>query len=508
MKMRKRTVTLGRSSFGFRMLIATLLLLPPMAGPAGCTEQEQPAGEKQVTIKQVREAFPAESTPPGPRTGGIDLVTAIEQVAQNTIPAVVHIEATERQEVPHPRLPFMDDPFFRRFFDRPDGPESFEREVRGIGTGMVMDAQGHILTNYHVAGGASRIMVLLADGRTYPAELIGGDPKTDLAILKIKADGELPQVTFGDSNQVQVGEWVVAIGHPQGLNQTVTKGIISAKHRSGITDPTTYQDFLQTDAAINPGNSGGPLLNLRGEVIGINAAIASTTGGFQGIGFAIPSNMALYVARQIIEQGEVRRGWLGVSVQNVTAELAKSIGLERIRGGLVADVMQDSPAARAGLRKGDVVIAFQGEEIADGAALRNAVATTPIGEQATITVIRNGDRQEVTVAIGSLEKAQEMMTSSVEERLGAEFRAIPPERSLQAGIQPGQGLEITAIGEGPLARAGLENGDFILAVNDQPIDSPETLAALIRQQPPGQSVALLAVDHRTGRIGYIQVNVR
>jgi serine protease Do len=217
-----------------------------------------------------------------------DLTVAIEQVAKQTIPAVAHIEVTERQEVANPFLPFESDPLFRRFFNMPPMPKKFKRELRGLGTGMLMDAQGHILTNHHVAGGATKLEVLLANGSRYTARLVGTDPKTDLAVIKIDAREALPFVTFGDSDKMEVGQWVVAIGHPRGLDQTVTQGIISAKHRRGITDPSSYQDFLQTDAAINPGNSGGPLLNLQGEVIGVNAVIASQSGGLRGLASPSP----------------------------------------------------------------------------------------------------------------------------------------------------------------------------------------------------------------------------
>ncbi|MDA8163479.1 MAG: Do family serine endopeptidase [Desulfobacteraceae bacterium] len=501
----KRTTLSGRPLFCLRLLLAAVLVLS-VAGPGGCSDGGQPAGGKEYPPP------PAISQPAGGQMAnqnvGVNLVTGIEQVAQRTIPAVVHIEVTERREIPQPFLPFMNDPFFRHFFGNPEPPGKMEQEIKGIGTGMLMDAQGHILTNYHVAGGATKINVLLADGRTFSASLVGGDPKTDLAVIQIKASGNLPQVTFGDSNKVQVGQWVVAIGHPQGFNQTVTQGIISAKHRSGITEPTSYEDFLQTDAAINPGNSGGPLLDLRGEVIGVNTAIASTTGGFQGIGFAIPSNMALHVAKQILQFGEVKRGWLGVSVQDVTADLAKALGLKQVRGALVADVMPNSPASRAGIEKGDVIVTYRGQEMADASALRNAVATTPIGEQVKIDLLRNGQRQEVTATIGNLEKEQGMLTSSVEKRLGAKFRAVPPAEASKVGLAPGQGVEITAIGEGPLARSGLEKDDFILAVGEQPVDSPATLAALIRQLPPGQTVPLLVMDHRTGQTVQVQISLR
>jgi len=346
----------------------------------------------------------------GGAKGSVDLTTAIMQVAKQTIPAVVHIEVTERQTVPNPFAPFDQEPFFQHFFDLPRNmPKKFNREVKGLGTGMLMDAQGHILTNHHVAGGATKIEVLLANGHTYPARLVGTDPKTDLAVIKIDAKEALPSVAFGDSDAVGVGEWVVAIGHPRGLDQTVTHGIISAKHRRGISDPSSYQDFLQTDAAINPGNSGGPLLNLRGEVIGVNAAIASQTGGFEGIGFAIPSNMAVSVAKALVAHGKVERAWLGVSVQDVTPEVAKSAGIEERQGALIAEVVKGGPAEQAGLRQGDVVLAYGGKEVADASALRNAVAVTPVGHEVQVTVLRGGQKQELTAKVGNLAEANKAL---------------------------------------------------------------------------------------------------
>lgn len=240
-----------------------------------------------------------------------DLTTAIIQVAKRNMPAVVYIQVTESREGVNPRHPFENDPFFQRFFGVPKMPPKFKQKIMGLGSGVIIDKQGHILTNYHVAGGAAKIEVVLADGNKLPAKLVGGDPKTDLAVIKISDGGILPYVTFGDSDKVEVGEWVVAIGAPRALEKTVTKGIISATHRKGITNPKNYQDFIQTDAALNPGNSGGPLLNLYGEVIGVNTAIVTDSGGFEGIGFTIPSNMAVYVANALIIHGKVERGWLG-----------------------------------------------------------------------------------------------------------------------------------------------------------------------------------------------------
>jgi len=443
------------------------------------------------------------------KSKSLELSTAIIQVAKQTIPAVVHIEVTERQEVVNPLLPFESDPFFRHFFDIPRMPRKFKREIKGLGTGMIIDPQGHILTNHHVAGGATKIEVLLSDRRKFPARLVGTDPKTDLAVIKISAKEPLPHVIFGDSDKVEVGEWVVAIGHPRGLDQTVTQGIISAKHRRGITDPSSYQDFLQTDAAINPGNSGGPLLNLKGEVIGVNAAIASQSGGFEGIGFTIPSNMALHVAKALMAHGKVERGWMGVSVQDLTPELAKSVHVETTNGALIADVVKGGPADKAGLRKNDVVIAYRGKEILDSGALRNDVATTPISQEVKVIILRNGKRQELSVKIGNLEEATKIFADSIKDRLGGKVRSLTPKEAEKYGLEANRGIIITSITpNGPLEEVGFEVGDIILEVNGQTIGSLESFVQLVASLKPNQQITLLALDHRSGSTAYVQVLVR
>jgi serine protease Do len=443
------------------------------------------------------------------QTKPIDLATAIIQVAKQNLPAVVYIEVTESREVVNPLLPFESDPFFRRFFGVPKMPRKFKQEMKGLGSGMIIDPQGHILTNYHVAGGATKIEVTLADGGKYPAKLVGGDPKTDLAVIRISAKERLPHVTFGDSDKVEVGEWVVAIGAPRALEKSVTQGIISAKHRRGITDPTSYQDFLQTDAAINPGNSGGPLLNLNGEVIGINAAIATESGGFEGIGFTIPSNMAQYIAKTLIAHGKVERGWLGVTIRDLTPELAKSVHTESLKGALIVDVTKGSPAEKAGLKKNDVVIAYRGKEIPDTTTLRNNVAETPIGTEAKITVLRNGKKEELTLKIGSLEASTKILAANVKDRLGVEVR---PPNSLEVskyGLSANQGVVITwEDPKGPLKEAGFEIGDMILAINSQPIESMEDFVDLVSLLKPKEKITILALDHRTGNTGTIQVVIR
>jgi serine protease Do len=349
----------------------------------------------------------------------------------------------------------------------------------------------------------------LASGQKYPAHLVGADPKTDLAVVKIEAKEALPLVTFGDSDVVAVGEWVVAIGHPRGLDQTVTHGIISAMHRQGITDPSTYQDFLQTDAAINPGNSGGPLLNLRGEVIGVNAAIASQNGGFEGIGFAIPSNMAVHVAQALIAHGKVERAWLGVSVQDVTPDLATSFGLVVPKGTLVADVIKGGPAAQAGIKRGDVVLTYRGKDIADASALRNAVAATPIGQEVQVTVMRNGQKQVLTATVRSLDEATTALLATVKARLGVDVRPVTAQEEEQYGLESQQGVSITWIEpKGTLERAGLEVRDILLAIDDQPIESVERLSELAAALQPEQQITILALDHRSGNTGSVQVVLR
>jgi serine protease Do len=436
--------------------------------------------------------------------GSVDLTTAIVQTAKQNLPAVVYIEVTETHEVENPFFSFGNNPFFRRFFGNPRVPRKFREQIKGLGSGMIIDAEGHILTNYHVAGGAEKMEVTLAGGGKYPATLVGGDPKTDLAVIRIRAKEKLPQVTFGNSDRVEVGEWAVAIGAPRALEKTVTQGIISAKHRSGITDPNSYQDFLQTDAAINPGNSGGPLLNLYGEVIGVNAAIATESGGFEGIGFTIPSNMAVYVARALIVHGKVERGWLGVTIRDLTPESARSVH----KGAVIVEVVKGGPADKAGMKKNDVVMAYRGKEIQDSAALRNDVAETPIGTEAVITVLRNGKKENLTVKIESLEESIKFLSASVKERLGGEVRLPTPKEVEQYGLNPNQGVVITGLDpKGPLARAGFEIGDMILAINGQPIEGMDSFVDLVTMLRPNQKASVLALDHRTGNTVVLRVAV-
>jgi serine protease Do len=387
-------------------------------------------------------------------------------------------------------------------------PRKFKRELKGLGSGMIMDAKGHILTNNHVVAGATEIQVLLADGHRYPAELVGTDPKTDLAVIQIKTDEKLPYVIFGDSDEMKVGNWVVAIGAPQGLDQTVTQGIISAKHRRGILDPSSYQDYLQTDAAINPGNSGGPLLNLQGKVIGVNAAIVSESGGFEGIGFAIPSNMAVHIANALIKNGKVERGWLGVSIMNLTPDLQKSMNLKVTKGALIADVVKGGPADKAGLKKNDVVTTYQGKEILDASSLQNQVANTSIGQEITLTVMREGTSRDYKIKIGNLQDALKKLAASLNKRMGVVVRPVTDKEAQGYGLQGPKGVAIKSLQtDGLLGKAGFEVDDIILAVNGQPVSDVQGFINLIESLKPHHWVQFLVLDHRTGQTGYIRVMV-
>ena len=332
------------------------------------------------------------------------LATSLSSVSQRTMPAVVNISSVRvYRTTGEPSSPLFRDPFFREFF----GEDLFrffgvprERIERSLGSGVVITQDGYIITNNHVVSKATQITVTLADKREFEATIVGTDPKTDVALLKIDGKG-LPTIPLGDSDKAQIGDIVLAIGNPFGIGQTVTMGIISAKGRSnvGIVD---YEDFIQTDAAINPGNSGGALVDIEGTLIGINTAIVSRTGGYQGIGFAIPSNVAKAVMEGLIEHGKVIRGWLGVSVQEVTPQIAAEFGLQEPKGALVVEISPRGPAAKAGLMRGDIIVHYGGEQIDEAMELRNLVAATPVDTEVELKIWRNGKLKEVAVRIKEL----------------------------------------------------------------------------------------------------------
>jgi serine protease Do len=403
-----------------------------------------------------------------------------QAVAKALRPSVVSINSVSRirTRAPRPRTPFPDLPEEFRWFFGPDIERFFELPFpqefiqRGLGSGVIVSEDGYVLTNYHVVAQAQEIEVTLSDGRRFPAKIVGTDERTDLAVLKIDARGLVPAV-LGDSDKVEVGEWVVAIGSPFGLDQTVTAGIISAKGRAdvGIAD---YEDFIQTDAAINPGNSGGPLVNMRGEVIGINTAIASRSGGFMGIGFAIPSNMAKVVKDAIIAHGRMERGYLGITLQPLTEELAQSFGYSGTKGALVADVLPDEPAAKAGIQPGDIIVEYNGVPIESVNQLRNAVATTRPGTKVSIVVFRQGKRIELKdVEIGrfpdELPSRRLPAREEVVPDLGVSVQTLTPEVARQLGVPETEtSVVVTGVEPGSLAAtAGIRPGDIIQVVGNR-----------------------------------------
>ena len=354
--------------------------------------------------------------------------------------------------------PLLRDPFFRRFFDT---PEQRPQPQQSAGSGVIVDARkGYVLTNHHVVEGAEQVMVTLKDGRRMPAELVGSDPGTDIALLKIEPK-DLSALRIGNSDVLEVGDFVIAIGNPFGLGQTVTSGIVSALGRTGL-NIEGFEDFIQTDASINPGNSGGALVNLRGELIGVNTAIIGPAGGNVGIGFAVPSNMANAVMDQLIRYGDVSRGRLGVLIQNITPELADALSLTVSSGAVVSRVEPGSAAEEAGIRAGDVIIAINGQVIATSSDLRNRIGLVRIGQQVNITLIRNGKRQAINARVGRPEQPT-LRKPVVPQLQGAVFRDLEKDDSFFGDIA-GVVVSDVAIGS-PAARQGLRGGDLIFAVN-------------------------------------------
>jgi serine protease Do len=348
-------------------------------------------------------------------------------------------------------------------FSQGNPPRGFQQQ--GVGSGFVISRDGYILTNNHVVEGADQIKVKLADGKEFEGKVIGRDPKTDLAVIKIEGSGNLQALSLGNSDDLKVGSWVVAVGSPFGLEQTVTAGIVSAKGRVIGSGP--YDNFIQTDASINPGNSGGPLVNLKGEVVGINTAIIASG---QGIGFAIPVNMAKEIVPQLEEKGRVVRGWLGVGIQEVTPALAKSFDLKEKKGALVSQVYKDSPAEKAGIEQGDIIVQYDGKDVADSKDLPRMVASTPVGKSVTVKLLRNGKPVEREVKVGEMEEKQEIAKAPSQKSLGITVQNITPEIARGLGLKKDAGVVITRVEPGsPASEAGLQSGDVILEVNRTPV---------------------------------------
>ncbi|SFI64230.1 DegQ family serine endoprotease [Nitrosomonas sp. Nm34] len=447
---------------------------------------------------------------------------AFASVARAVSPSVVFIQVegkASREATPFfppfdDEWPFSDD-FFKRFFgDRlpgiPSSPYSDkpqeERRIMEQGSGFVFETRSllsdktYILTNNHVVENADKIRVEFQDGRQFVAKVTGRDPQSDIAVIEINARG-YPALTLADSSKLEVGEWVVAIGNPFGLSHTLTVGVVSAKGRTslGIND---YEDFIQTDAAINPGNSGGPLVNLDGEVVGINTAIFSRSGGYMGVGFAIPSNLAKAITTQLIEHGEVTRGYLGIVIQQLTSDLAESFGIEASQGILVAQVSKHSPAEKAGLQQGDIIERFQGELVKDVGSFRNQVALLAPGTTVELTILRNGKKKNVEVEIGKLikEKLPTEQTSQRAEDIGLTVQTLTPQLAEQFGATAGEGVIVTEVRPGSVAAmSGIKSGTIILQVNRKAVKNTAEFQRAIKESRSDKRLLLLIREGDTQR---------
>ena len=442
------------------------------------------------------------------------LQDAFVQVAQAVKPAVVNIATTQkprpaerrRGQVP-PSLPgpfreFFGDEFLERFFG-----EQAQRERHSLGSGVIVDKRGYILTNNHVIERADEIEVRLSDKRKLKATVVGKDPKTDLAVIKVDAAENLPVVKLGDSGKIRIAEWVMAIGNPFGLDQTVTVGVVSAIGRSDV-GITMYEDFIQTDASINPGNSGGPLVNMSGEVIGINTAIVATG---QGIGFAIPINMAREITDRLIAQGRVVRGWLGIGIQELTEELAAQFGVKPDDGVLVGNVMKDSPAEKAGLKTGDIIQEFNAVKITNVRQLQREVAQGAVNAQAKVKVLREKQPLTLTVVLGeqptetAAAPSEGQTPTETAERFGFTVQDLTPELREQLKVPAGTGVVVSGVDDdGPAAKAGLRAGDVIAEVNRERVRNATDVARLLGQLRKGSNLLLLV--QRDGNSRFVVVS--
>jgi serine protease Do len=424
-------------------------------------------------------------------TGGLPQFSVL---VKEVSPCVVNISTTMVVKGPdtHDRFmgpfrEFFGEDFFEKFFG--DAPQR-EFKQRSLGSGFIIDKEGHILTNNHVVEKASAIKVRLKDGKEYDAKVIGKDPKTDIAVIKISAKNDLPVVPLGDSEKLEVGEWVLAVGNPFGLEHTVTAGIVSAKGR--VIGQGPYDDFIQTDASINPGNSGGPLFNLKGEVVGINTAIVS---GGQGIGFAIPINVAKSLLPQLKSKGRVVRGWLGVVIQKVTPELASTFGLKESEGALVSDVMDDSPASKADIRRGDVIVSFDGHAIKEMEQLPKLVAVTEVGKKVKIGLIRDGKSLDVEIPVGELkeERRDAKTAPETEKNYGLVVQNITPEIAQHLNLKDRRGVIVTDIQPGsPAENADLRAGDIIAEINKKPVRNVADFKELMNKASLKNGIVMLA----------------
>lgn len=406
-------------------------------------------------------------------------VPSLAPMLKSVLPAVVNISVSGEEAVQ--QNPLMQDPFFRRFFGQPGMPQAPQKqEFQAIGSGVIVNAdKGYILTNNHVVVNATEIKVTLQDGRNFKAKLIGRDPETDIAVLQIKAK-DLTALPMADSSKLRVGDFVVAVGDPFGLGQTVTAGIVSALSRA--TSMSGYQDFIQTDASINPGNSGGALVNLKGQLVGINSEILSRSGGNIGIGFAIPTDLARTVMNQLIEHGKVVHGHIGVMIQNLTPELAKALGVNTSEGVVVSRVMPDSPAKKAGLKNEDVIIAANGKKVTNGLELRNAIGLLEIGNKVDLTILRDNKTMHIDVTVGKIPSLSANSDDLFPDLKGASYAPLHASKSSSG---PDHGIVVGNVKPGsPAEQAGLQDNDIIVSVNRQPVSTIEQFQKLANKNQP------------------------
>ena len=423
---------------------------------------------------------------------------SLVELVKKENPAVVNISTTQvikhrkkgepKERSPHGQGPSDKD--FREFWDDFFGELPKDFKTQSLGSGFIIRKDGLILTNNHVIEDAEEIMIKLNDEREFKAKVIGKDKKIDIALLKIEDKGELPIAELGDSDKLEIGEWVLAIGNPFGLGHTVTAGIVSAKGR--VIGAGPYDDFIQTDASINPGNSGGPLFNMKGEAVGINTAI---TASGQGIGFAIPINTVKNLLTQLEKEGKVTRGWLGVMIQEVTKDLAKSLGLKKEEGALVGDVISGGPAEKGGIIRGDVIIEFEGKKIKKMKELPAIVANTAVGKESKVKVIREGAEKVLTVKIGKLPEEKEAAVDTVKEatnKLGMRIQEITPELAKQFGLEKSEGVIVAEVERSsPGFEAGLRRGDIILEIDRLPIKKMDDYEKQINKKKKGETLLLL-----------------
>ncbi|MCB1422595.1 MAG: DegQ family serine endoprotease [Nitratireductor sp.] len=463
--------------------------------------------------------MPAHAQPNGP--------VSVADLAEGLLGAVVNISTSQKVKQRRPNLPIPQVPegspfqeFFDDLFPRDDDGDAPTRNRQSLGSGFVISADGLIVTNNHVIADADEIVANFADGSKLVAELVGTDPKTDLAVLRVKPDGDLPFVSLGDSEKSRIGDWVMAIGNPFGLGGSVSIGIVSAIGRDINSGP--YDNFIQTDAAINRGNSGGPLFNMSGEVIGINTAIISPSGGSIGIGFAIPSALAKPVVDQLVEFGETRRGWLGVQIQLVSEEIAESLGLADAKGALVGDVFKDGPADKAGIQSGDIVLSFDGKDIDTMRDLPRVVADTPVGKEVDVVLFRKGEKQTVQVEVGRLEEGEKAITASqendtgdkdvdaAEPMLGMMLEELSDELRDAEGVSAEvKGVFILKVEEGSSAEdKGIEAGNVIIEVNQEMVTTPKDVAERVADlKKSGRKNALLMIASKEGDIRFVVVRI-